>query len=35
MTGDLFAISALSGKRQVDTKTFLQETAKRLNANND
>ena len=30
MTGDLFAISSLSEKKQVDTKTFLLEVAKRL-----
>jgi isocitrate dehydrogenase, NADP-dependent, eukaryotic type len=30
MTGDLFAISSLSDKKQVDTKTFLLEVAKRL-----
>jgi len=30
MTGDLYSISALAGKKQVDTKTFLYEAAKRL-----
>ena len=30
MTGDLFAISTLQGKRQVGTKEFLLEVAKRL-----
>ena len=30
MTGDLFTISALENKRQVDTETFLREAAGRL-----
>jgi isocitrate dehydrogenase len=32
LTGDLYAISSLSTKRQVDTETFLLEVAQRLKA---